>query len=684
MVSRMTSRVHYSKRFKAILGGVLLLLICLWVIFPPPIKKLDNISPQVFDRKGTLLASYTVDDGLWRVHTPREDIDPRFIEALIAVEDERFWHHSGVDVLSILRATRTLIRTREAKSGASTITMQLVRQIEPRDRVLSSKILETGRALQYNLMLSKTDILEQYLTHISYGGNIHGLGAATRIYFGKSPEFLTWSEIAALIALPQAPASRRPRPDDHKSLISGRNKVLDKLVRQKIITADQAAEAKQDALNLNFSRLTTTGDAAIMALTKEKKEKRSIQTTLDAKTQSMLRDVLEGHSAAWPQAVNGSAIIVHNKTREIRALIGAASMKRDGGWMDLTQIERSPGSTLKPFIYGLAMDEGFIDVSTRLSDRPQNFDGYEPENFDRVYHGDVRVHEALRHSLNIPAVAVMQQLGAPRFEAMLRDSYIDPQRANPKREDAGLAIALGGVGMRAFDLATLYTGLANGGEVAPLILRPSSELKQPRYMFSQSAAEDLTQILRFAPNPNGTLPHWVKMNAGPVAYKTGTSYGFRDTWAVGYTPEWTVVVWVGRPDGGVMPKQTGRKMAAPIMFDIFDHLPNSESNFGYYKDPDAALGLRNMIEKEVAEETPEFTFPVDGAVILNPLQGRGINVTLRDMSKLKSLYVNGEPLTPQGKNWVWRPLSVGFYKLTGLDEHGQSQTISVRIVSDIL
>ena len=677
-------RITYPKRLKLALCALILLFTGLWALLPPPIDKLDNISPQLFDRHGALLTSYTVDDGLWRVHTPLEDIDPRFIEALIAVEDERFWHHSGVDVLSILRATKTLIRSGEAKSGASTITMQLVRQIEPRERVLSAKILESGRALQYNLVLSKTDVLEQYLTHISYGGNIHGLGAATRIYFGKSPEYLTWSEIAALIALPQAPASRRPRSTDHKSLISGRDKILDKLVRQKVITKRQAEEAKQDALNLNFSHMPTTGDAAIMAMAKQPRKDRSTHTTLDAKTQSTLRAVLKRYTSAWPQEVNGSALVVHNKTREIRALVGAASVKHDGGWMDLTQIQRSPGSTLKPFIYGLAMDEGLIDSSTRLSDRPQDFDGYEPENFDRIYHGDVRVHEALRHSLNIPAVAVMQQLGAPRFEAMLRDSYIDPQRANPNREKAGLAIALGGVGLTALDLATLYTGLANGGEVIPLKWQASETQQKPRYMFGPTTAEDLTQILRFAPNPNGTLPHWVKMNASPVAYKTGTSYGFRDTWAVGYTPEWTVVVWVGRPDGGVMPNQTGRKMAAPIMFDIFDHLPNEGSGFGYYKDPEVAAGLQNMIEKTPAKTGPEFTFPVDGSVVLDPPRGRGINVTLREMSKLTSLYVNGEPVEPTGKNWVWQPPSAGFYKLTGLDNQGHSQTISVRIVSDVL
>ena len=679
-----TSRVNYSTRFKAALGSLILLLVGLWVALPPPIGKLDNVSPQLFDRNGTLLSSYTVDDGLWRVHTPLEDIDPRFIAALIAVEDERFWHHSGVDILSILRATRTFIRSGEAKSGASTITMQLVRQIEPRERVLSSKIFESARALQYNLRLSKTEILEQYLTHISYGGNIHGLGAATQIYFGKSPKYLTWSEIAALIALPQAPASRRPRPSDHLSLITGRNKVLDKLVRQKVITETQAAEAKQDRLNLNFSRLPTTGDAAIASLAKSLKKQKNKTTSLDAKMQSMLHGVFKGHTSAWPQEVNGSAIIVHNQTREVRALIGAASVSRDGGWMDLTRIKRSPGSTLKPFIYGLAMDEGLIDASTQLSDLPQNFNGYEPENFNRIYHGDVRVHEALRHSLNIPAVAVMQQLGAPRFEAMLRDSYINPQRANPKREEAGLAIALGGVGLTALDLATLYTGLANGGEVVPLVWQTSDTPKNPRYMFSQETAEELTQILRYAPSPNGSLPHWVKENGNPVAYKTGTSYGYRDVWAVGYTPEWTVVIWVGRPDGGVMPNQTGRKVAAPIMFDVFDQLPNNGSEFGYFKTADASAGLQKMIDKTPAVSGPEFIFPVDGAVILDPQKGRGVNVTLRQMSKLSSLYVNGEPIAPMGDSWIWKPSSSGFYKLTGLDDQGQSQTISVRIVSNAL
>ncbi len=672
-------RIIYPSWFKCSLLGLAAFCAGLWLLFPPPLKALHHISPQILDRQGTHLAVYTVDDGLWRFHTPREDIDPRFIQALLAVEDERFWHHSGIDPLSILRAIRTLIRSGEAKSGASTLTMQLVRQIEPRKRVMSSKIIESFRALQYDLILSKTEILEHYLTHISYGGNIQGLSAASAIYFGKTPAHLTWSEIAALIALPQAPASRRPRINDQSALMSGRNKVLTRLVRQKIITEKQAQEAQQEPLNILFKSLPRSRDAALTKLSLTTGKSRPIQTSIDRQMQTRLDQKTLAYSKDWPQYLNGSALVINNPSHEIRAIRSAVRPDNDGGWIDLTTIKRSPGSTLKPFIYGLAMDEGLIDSATVLPDRPLAFDGYQPENFNRHYHGDVRVHEALRHSLNIPAVAVMQQLGAPRFEAVIENAGAEFQRSTAAHEKAGLAIALGGGAISPRDLALLYKSLANSGVSTPLKIIKGGLVDEKKTVLSSKASDEITQILRFAPSPNGRVPHWLKTRAHGVAYKTGTSYGFRDAWAVGYTPEWTVVVWIGRPDGGAMPGQTGRNMAAPLMFDIFESLPGQNIGTGYRKDKVPAKGLTKLIKTQPQETGPKFEFPQDGATVFVRSRTKGVQIILSDQDKAAQLYVNSMALTRQGKQWIWHPPAAGFYDIKAISPKGEIMKVTVRV-----
>lgn len=675
----MLGRRLYPTWLKLSLGGLIMLVLALWALFPPPLRSLDHVSPQVLDRFGNPIAIYTVEDGRWRVHTSRHDIDPRFIQALLAVEDERFWSHSGVDPLSILRAIRTLIRSGKAKSGASTLTMQLVRQIEPRERVMSSKIIESFRALQYDLTLSKTQILEYYLTHISYGGNIQGLGAASQIYFEKTPQHLTWSEIATLIALPQAPATRRPRPSDQTQLVAGRNKVLSRLVRQNVITAKQADEARQDPLNIMFKPLPQSRDAVIANLSRKQNSSAPLSTHLDPVLQTKLDQAVLAYTQNWPKHLNGAALVIHNPSHEIRAIRGAMAPDHDGGWMDLTQIKRSPGSTLKPFIYGLAMDDGLIDPSTLLPDKPQAFDGYRPENFDRRYFGEVRVHEALRHSLNIPAVAVMQQLGAPRFEGMMKAAGADMRRSTIGREKAGLAIALGGIGLSPRDLAGLYKSLANGGDAAPLSLTGKSGVKIDQKIMSANTADEISQILRYAPGPRGRVPHWLKSNAHSISYKTGTSYGFRDAWAAGYTSEWTVVIWTGRPDGGTMPGQTGRNFAAPIMFDVFENLPGQGQGGGFHKAPKPATGLVNLIEIEPDKAQPIFEFPQDGAIILTRDPLRGVNIILSDEAKDRQLYVNGLPLTHKNKQWIWHPETAGFYDIKAVNPAGDVSKINVRV-----
>jgi len=664
--------------FLIIMGTLLLANI----LFPPPIDRAYDTSTLVTDKRGQWLSAFTVDDGRWRLKADMDEVDPRFVDALIAIEDKRFYSHSGVDPLAVLRAARSWRRQGEIVSGASTITMQLARQLEPRPRTFKSKIIESLRAVQLELRLSKREILSLYLTHTPYGGNVEGITAASHVYFDKRPDQLTDGEIALLIALPQAPEARRP--DRHvKNAQKARNEVLDKLQAANLITARQLDEAKEDGV---ASMRKTFPQEAWLAARKMKhtvKKDGRVVSSLDSEFQHEIQRLAEQFTQNLES--NVAVLVVENETMKVRAHVGSAGRDRPGGWIDMTASIRSPGSTLKPFIYGFAFDDGLSAPGSFIMDAPTRFGTYQPENFNRRYHGDVRVYEALAHSLNVPAVLALDKVGTKRFEAALQLTGSELVVPNNGDAQAGLAMALGGLGLKAQDLAMLYAALANGGKARDLIWLEDGDIGESYQMLSEDSAEQITNILRQAPTPDGHVPHWLAKNAQPIAYKTGTSYGFRDAWAAGYTDKWTVIVWTGRPDGETRVGKTGRGTAAPLLFDVFASLPNGTGNIAYQRIAKAPRGVATFGGKP--DTAPVLLFPPDGAEIAVEdfgAEAHGLTLTARSPEHIKlAWFVDGQKLIPNALNGqtVWQPERPGFYKVSVVDGQGETTSSNVRVMA---
>ncbi|PHR93242.1 MAG: penicillin-binding protein 1C [Robiginitomaculum sp.] len=666
----------------AVLVGIGLLLAN--AAFPPPLDKAYNTSVLVTDKQGQWLSAYSVEDGRWRIKAAYDDIDSRFIAQLIAIEDKRFYRHSGVDPIAVLRAIRSWGREGRAVSGASTLTMQLVRKLEPRPRTLRSKMIETIRAVQIEMRLSKREILELYLTHTPYGGNIEGIAAASRIYFDKSPRQLTDAQIALLIALPQSPEARRP--DRHPKIATQtRNEILQKVHKVGLLSDIQYREAKEERVSSKkyaFPNLAWLTGNKLKSHVREWNTK--IISSLDTRIQSDVARLATSYT--YDKSFNVAVLVIDNKTMKVRAHLGSAGRDRPGGWIDMTDRPRSPGSTLKPFIYGFAFDDGLSAPGSFILDAPTRFGSYQPENFDRRYHGQVRIFEALGHSLNVPAVIALDKVGTDRFAAALNLTGAKIVKPTQLNSETGLALALGGAGMTVEDLAILYAALANEGHAKPLVwLEQGGKCAQAYQLMSPSSARKITDILRQAPTPDGRVPHWLTRKSHDIAYKTGTSYGFRDAWAAGYTDAWTVIVWVGRPDGAPRVGKTGRQAAAPLLFDVFSNLGNTAKDRHYQKMDTAPRGLQ-IFGGHVAS-SPEILFPPDGAelaVSAFGAQGHGLTFAARsNTGAALHWYVDGRPVSPQassGKS-IWHPQEAGFYKVSVVDHQGASSHARVRVMA---
>ncbi len=663
------------------------------IVAPPPLEKAQIVSPLAVDHEGRWLHAFTTPQGRWRFKADLENIDPDFIERLITIEDKRFYSHLGVDLTALARACIDAIRYGRITSGASTITMQTARLLEPRERTLSSKVLEMLRALQIERRLSKREILELYLTLAPYGGNLEGLRAASLSYFDVEPIGLSPAQQALLIALPQAPEARRPdrRPEAAKA---ARGVILNKLENNGVLTANIAREAGEEPLPPNRTPFPRIAYHTAWELTRDGDD--LVRTSLDLFLQQKAERLVSSYGEGVSDGANISLLIVDHQSMAVRAAVGSKGVKTQGGWINLTRAVRSPGSTLKPFIYGLAFDDGIAAPETLISDRPQRFGGYTPENFDRTFRGEVRIKEALQHSLNLPAVAALEQLGAPRFANLLIAAGANMKTAQTKsmEESAGpgLALALGGAGLTARDLAMLYAGLANGGAVRPLnwLYSDNQEKADASYrLLSAQSAEKVGDILRNVPSLKGRAPAMLISDAPQPAFKTGTSYGYRDAWAAGYAGRYTVVVWVGRADGAPRPGETGRKAAAPLLFDVFDALAkldqnDTPNNTAPQPEP-APMALRRFAPKKEASP-PQILFPPNGSTLYADFssQERGVAMTASGGAKNYQWYVDGDlvdidKLNIEGRA-IWRPASPGFYDITVVDGDGRSGRAKVQVL----
>ena len=651
-------------------------------------------SPVAVDRNGQLLRAFTTPDGRWRLPVTAKDVDPRFLAMLIAYEDHRFYAHSGVDPLGLGRAALQWASHGHIVSGGSTLTMQVARLSEPRaGKSLAGKLSQILRAIKIERRISKAGVLDLYLRLAPYGGNIEGLRAASLSYFGREPKRLSIGEAALLVALPQSPETRRPDrfPDAARA---ARDVVLDRAFARGVITAAERDAAKREAVPHQRQAFPVLAAHASEEALRRPPGQRVHRLTLDAKLQASLETLAREAAVAIGPKLSCAILVIDNASGEIRAHVGAAdyfSQERAGS-IDMTRAIRSPGSTLKPFIYALAFENGIAHPETILDDKPRHYGSYAPENFDLSFQGSVTARRALQSSLNLPAVALLDAIGPARFIARLRNA--GARVLLPDDTAPGLAAALGGLGISLRDLASLYAGLARKGSVPELtetIADASTPAKKTHRIAGPVASWYVADILRGAPPP---------LNApfGRIAYKTGTSYGYRDAFAIGFDKAYTIAVWLGRPDNGSVFGLAGRQAAAPVLFDAFARLGTVheflDAPAGILMSRTASLPpplrhLRKDVPKTFAAATNaqlRIAFPPEGARVdlgLAAAAPPAARLTLKAEGGVLPLrwIVNGVPLGEPDlrRQAAWTPDGAGFARVSVIDAQGATDSVVVRL-----
>ncbi|AND68865.1 penicillin-binding protein 1C [Dyella thiooxydans] len=541
-------------------------------VFPLPLPKPDGGSTVVLARDGTPLRAFADSDGVWRYPVTVDSVSPLYLTALMGYEDRWFYRHPGVNPYALARGLAGGLLHGHIVSGGSTLTMQVARIIEPIPHTFGGKFIQILRALQLEAHLSKRQILELYLNHAPFGGPIQGVDAASWAYLGKPAAQLSRAEAALLAVLPQAPS--RLRPDRHPDAARvARDKVLARLRDEGIWTAAQVRAARIEPVVARSLRAPLSAALLAERLHREQPRARRITTTIDANLQRAAEDRVSDYLPRLPRHTTAALLVVDNATHEARVYLGTSDFADPDrhGYVDMVQAPRSPGSTLKPFLYGLALDDGLITSESLLVDAPQDFDGYQPGNFDEAFSGPVGVAEALQRSLNVPAVDVLDRVGPNRFVARLAAGGVDlglPAGAKPN-----LSIILGGAATTLENLVGAYSAFADRGvAAAPRYTR--QQPLQARRLLSPGAAWIIRDILAHNPADVEGAPLAGAVNRhAAVAWKTGTSYGYRDAWAIGVTDQFTIGVWIGRPDGTPSPGQYGAVTALPLLFRIADMLP---------------------------------------------------------------------------------------------------------------
>jgi penicillin-binding protein 1C len=653
---------------------------------PPPLD-LPATSVEVVDRDGALLRALATPEGAWRFKVSLDDVDPHFMDMLVAYEDKRFRAHRGVDLLAVARAAFQFATSGRIVSGGSTITMQLARLIEPREeRSLAAKLRQMLRAVQIERRLGKDEILERYLTLAPYGGNLEGIRAASLAWFGKEPKRLGLGEAALLVALPQLPERRRPDRHPEAAEIA-RDRVLDRMAAATVLDDHEAHRARETSVpTVRRAMPFLAAHAAERALREHRGEGR-IELTLSRRAQEGLERVARDAARRIGPRLSVAMVLADARTGDILAEVGSAGFfdESRSGWIDMTRAVRSPGSTLKPFIYGLAFEEGMVAQETIIEDRPSSFGGYRPRNFDLAYQGDVSIRTALQMSLNVPAVRLLDTVGPARLTTRFRRAGVT--LALPRDEPPGLAIALGGAGLSLRGLVQLYTGFANGG--AATTIGNMSEDRQTATLLDPRAAWQVADMLAGIAPPEGAAPRG-------IGYKTGTSYGYRDAWSVGFDGRHVLGVWVGRPDGAAVPGLSGYASAAPILFEAFAKsglpvtaLPRGPA--GALRTPrnDLPAMMRRfsspgdaLRESGIAEAAPQIVFPPQGArVELAVAEDAAMPLVLKLQGGRAPFrwLANGRPLDGSSRRRTasWQPDGAGFSTLTVIDAAGRTASVKV-------
>ena len=559
-------------------GFVLLLIALLWLadrIWPLPLPK-DDLARVVLAEDGTPLWRFADANGVWRYPVQTSEVSPYYLDALLTYEDRWFYEHPGVNPLALVRATWQNLTGARVVSGGSTLSMQVARLLDPHSRTFHGKLRQLWRTAQLEWHLSKDEILNLYLNRAPFGGTLQGVAAASWAYLGKSPAQLTHAEAALLAVLPQAPS--RLRPDRHPQRAQqARDKVLRRLAEFQVWPQSAVDEALEEPLLL-APRLEPSLAPLLARRLNRPDSPPLIRTTLDATLQRRLEDLLLGWRARLPEHTSAAILVVEEETMAVRAYLGSVDINdaKRFGHVDMISALRSPGSTLKPFLYGMALDDGLIHSESLLQDVPRRYGDYRPGNFSMGFSGAVPASTALSSSLNLPAVQLLEAYGPKRFAAEMRIGGVP--LALPALAEPNLALILGGAGSRLEDLVSGYSAFARDGRSAAIRLQPDDTLKE-RPLLSPGSAWIVRRILSGQARPDRD-PRAELVQRPVLAWKTGTSYGFRDAWAIGVGPRYLIGVWIGRPDGTPVPGQFGLASAAPLMLQVHDVLTNRDSQRG--------------------------------------------------------------------------------------------------------
>ena len=611
-------------------------------------------------------------------------MDRGYISQLIAFEDKRFYDHSGVDYLAVIRAVGQAVWNGRIVSGGSTLTMQVARLLEDGSTgAWEGKLRQTRVALALEKTLTKKEILELYLHLAPFGGNLEGLRAATLTYFRKEPRRLTVAEAALLVSLPQSPERRRP--DRYPEVATtARDRVLQRLSDKGVLVVEDAQAALHEvapATKHPFPVRAAHLAERYLALYPGKNRH---QLTIDRTVQTAVEAAVKSYVSKKHERLSAAVIILNHNTGEVLVSVGSPDYldERRDGFLDMTLAKRSPGSTLKPLIYGLAFESGRAHPETVIDDRPMDFEGYAPQNFDKQFHGAITLRRALQMSLNIPAVALLNEVGPQNLVSRMKRAGVKPKI--PGKGKPGLAIGLGGMGVSLQELVATYGAIARGGDPVRIAYTPDemSEFETAPVLGELSAWYVSDVLAGISPPDNAP--------SDVLAYKTGTSYGHRDAWAIGFDGRHTIGVWLGRPDGAAMPGELGRELAAPLMFESFAALTSEPETMP--PPPPEALTVSNAElpsqlrvfhprGQHLAKNEPRISFPPDGARIDIQADTEGAFLALKVQQGAPPFtwLANGEPVDVASyeRQLIWQPDGPGYAVISVVDALGQSQKVGV-------
>lgn len=582
---------------------ILLVFVVLDLLFPLPDKK--EFSKEIHAKDGTLLSAYLTSDDKWRLRTELDEVSPELIKAIIEKEDSWFYFHAGINPISVIRAFYKNITRGETQLGASTITMQVARMLEPKKRTYFNKLLEVFRALQLEIRYSKKEILELYLSLLPFGGNIEGVKSASYIYFNRPPDKLSLAQSITLAVIPNDPNSLR-LDKSNKEIISKRNIWIKKFKHEKIFSSAALNDAINEPVESNRYQIPVLAPHFCQYV-KDNFDGDVINTNLDLSIQQIAENILQRNvkKVFYKGITNGAVLVIDNRNSAVAAYCGSADFYDEGSFGQVNGITaiRSPGSTLKAALYAYAFDEGNLTPQMKFADIPTDFHGYQPENYDLKFYGNVSTEFALVNSLNIPAVKLLEHVGLNNFTNYLEGCGFN--QIQKQKSQLGLSMILGGCGTNLQELTRLFSAFARNGKLYQLRFLANEDDNwkmddgrrgmEEQQIFSEASSYLIANILSGTNRSDiADLSQYSKLPK--FAWKTGTSYGKRDAWAIGFNPNYTIGVWMGNFNGVGSPNLSGAEVAVPLLFDLFNAI-DYNSDVKWFEKPD------ELISRKVCSES---------------------------------------------------------------------------------